>query len=288
MTAPITDLLESITARLSMASETPQLDAQVLLAHVVGQPRTWLLAHASSPTDPRRIESLEAMVRRLERGEPLAYVVGHREFCGLDFDLTHDVLIPRPETELLVEEAIAWLKAHPNRRRIVDVGTGCGCIAASIAHTIPEAQVLATDISLAALRVGADNARKLGIADQIDFLNCDILPRRKPNQANHLFDVVCANLPYIPTSKLQRLRALSQEPALALDGGPDGLDPIRSLLGVVMDWLAPGGLVLLEIESSQGAGALSLAYDTFHEATIRLRQDLAGHDRLLTIQLRGA
>ena len=288
MSALMIELLESVTARLAMSSETPQLDAQILLSHVVGQTRTWLLAHAASPTDPERIERQEAMVRRLERGEPLAYVVGHREFYGLDFDLTHDVLIPRPETELLVQTAIDWLEAHPGRGSVADVGTGCGCIAVSIAGTVREARILATDISLPALRVAANNARKLGVSDQIDFVNCDMLPPRKRIPATHRLDVVCANLPYIPTSKLQKLQALRQEPALALDGGPDGLDPIRGLLEVVLDWLAPDGLVLLEIESEQGAGALSLAYDWFHEATIHLRQDLAGRDRLLAIQLRGA
>jgi len=284
----MTDLLESISARLATSSATPQLDAQVVLSHVVGQTRTWVLAHADSPTDAGRARRLEALVQRLEGGEPLAYVVGHREFFGLDFDLTHDVLIPRPETELLVESAIKWLQDFPDRRRIADVGMGCGCIAICIADKVQDARILATDISMQALRVAAGNAHKLGVAERIDFLNCDILPPpRKAPAAGSRFDMVCANLPYIPSLELRQLRVFRQEPALALDGGPDGLDPIRSLLDIVPDWLSPGGLVLLEIESTQGAGALSLACDRFHEATIHLHQDLAGRDRLLAIQLRG-
>jgi release factor glutamine methyltransferase len=286
MPAPIETLLSSLTARLQPGSESPRLDAQVLLSHVTGRPRTWLLAHSRAPVEPSQVERLEALARRLEAGEPLAYVVGHKEFFGLDFELTRDVLIPRPETELLVERAVAWLRATPGRRRVADVGTGCGCIAISVAANVGDVRVFATDISLAALRVAARNARALALTDRIDLVNCDLLPVHQAGlNGRRRFDLVCANLPYIPTSRLHQLRVYGREPLRALDGGPDGLEQIRKLLAVVPEWLAPGGLILLEIESSQGPLALSLAYDAFHAASIELRQDLAGHDRVLAIHL---
>jgi release factor glutamine methyltransferase len=281
--------MEATAVRLSYSSETPGLDAQVLLAHVIRQPRTWVLAHSASPLDPAQAEDLEALVRRLEDGEPLAYVVGHREFFGLDFELTPAVLIPRPETELLVEKAIDWLEASSERRNIADIGTGCGCIAICLAVKVRSVRALGTDRSLPALRVAGRNARKLGVADRIDLLNCDLLPAHPRHlRAHQEFDLVCANLPYIPTAKLRRLRVRDREPLLALDGGADGLARIRRFLKIAPSWIAPGGCLLLEIEASEGHRALALAHETFKQAAIRLHKDPAGRDRLLAIQMPGS
>jgi release factor glutamine methyltransferase len=276
-------VLDATAARLSPLSDTPQLDAEVLAAHILKKPRTWLLAHNDSSFDPNQAEALESLTQRLERGEPLPYVLGHWEFFGLDFDLTPDVLIPRPETELLVERAIPWLQSSSQRRSIADIGTGCGCIAVSIAAHLPSAHILATDISSAALEVARCNANKHQVENQIEFIECDILPKSLSNESR--FDLICANLPYIPTGKLQSLPIYGREPALALDGGDDGLDLFRRLLAVVPKHLAPGGRMLLEIEATRGPAALSLAYDAFEESEIHLYQDLAQQDRLLEIQL---
>ena len=285
------DLLDSTVARLVPFSDTPQLDAQVLLAHIFAKPRTWLLAHTNSTPDTRRTARLEKLVRRLERGEPLPYVLGHWEFYGLDFQLTPDVLIPRPETELLVERAIAWLQSRrveaPNEDQMVaDVGTGSGCIAVSLAKNVPGIRVLATDISPAAIHVAQKNADKFKVGRQIDFLTCDILPGHVNSISGpQQFNLLCANLPYIPTEKLHGLPIYRREPTLALDGGHDGLEPYRKLFELVPEWMAPGGHILLEIESTRGAAVLSLAYDAFTAAAYHLHQDLAGRDRLLEIQL---
>ncbi len=274
-------LLDQIAERLERVSDTPQLDAQVLLAHVLDKPRTWILAHPASSLDPERAAALETLIQRLERREPLPYVLGHWEFFGLDFDLTPDVLIPRPETELLVERAISWLQASSNRRVIADIGTGSGCIAISIAVNIPNASILATDISSAALEVARRNALKHKVTERIEFIEQDILP----SHTELRFDLICANLPYIPTEKLRGLPVYGREPTLALDGGMNGLTPFRRLLDIAPQWLLPGGRMLLEIEAAHGTKALSLAYDSFSSAEIHLRQDLAGQDRLLEIQL---
>lgn len=284
--ATLQDWFETTAARLSARSDTPQLDARILLAHVLNKPQTWVLAHPALSPDPEQAAALEALIQRLERGEPLPYVLGHWEFFGLDFELTPDVLIPRPETELLIERAIPWLQASPARRTVADVGTGSGCIAISIAVHIPEVWVFATDISLPALEVAQRNALKHRVANRIDFVDCDILPAHiEPLSTEQHFDLICANLPYIPTEKLHNLPVYGREPTLALDGGADGLDPFRKVLGLAPDWLAPGGRLLIEIEATRGAAALSLAYDAFSEAEIHLHQDLTGRDRLLEIQL---
>ena len=286
MSVLLQDLLDTTAERLSPLSDTPKLDAQVLLAHVFDKPRTWVIAHPNSTPDFEQAAKLSDLTKRLELGEPLPYVLGHWEFFGLDFDITPDVLIPRPETELLVERAVAWLQASPERRTVADIGTGSGCIAVSFAMHIPKIRIVGTDISLPALKVARRNAIKFNIAHLIDLVQCDLLPQHIDSlSTDRHFDLVCANLPYIPTGKLNTLPIFGREPTIALDGGADGLDPYRKFFKLVPEWMASGGRILLEIEATRGLAVLSLAYDAFSSAAIHLHQDLAGHDRLLEIQL---
>ena len=201
-------------------------------------------------------------------------------------DLNSEVLIPRPETELLVQNAIAWLQASPERRTIADVGTGSGAIAIALAKHVPEVYIIATDVSRPALEVAKHNATKFDVSQKIDFIQCDLLPPHPdPLPTDLHFDLICANLPYIPTKTLHSLPIYGREPTLALDGGEDGLDLYRRLLDIAPPWLAPHGQILLEIEATQGIQVLSIAYDKFEDAEIHLHQDLVGHDRLLDIQL---
>lgn len=273
---------------LQLAGDSTQLDTQIIAAHALGYPRTWLLAHLDTPLTASQIAATTLAFDQFQAGTPLPYILGHWEFFGLEFDITKDVLIPRPETELLVEKAIAWLQASPGRRAIADIGTGAGVIAVSIAMHVPDAHILATDISSTALQVAKHNAGKFNVQDQIDFIKCDLLPKSKfKRQTADLrlstFDLICSNPPYIPTERLHQLPIFGQEPTVALDGGTDGLDIFRRLFKLVPDWLALRGIMLLEIEASLGVQALSLAYDSFSNAAIHLHQDLAGHDRLLEI-----
>lgn len=284
MTKTINDLLETYTSQHT--GGLPQQEAQLIIAQVLDKPRTWIAAHRDTPLTDPQINSAQKAFFRLKAGEPLPYILGHWEFFGLDFDITKDVLIPRPETELLVEKAVSWLKALPERKTVADIGTGSGIIATAIAMHAPQTRILATDISLAALKTAKHNAMKFHVHHRIDFLLCDLLPQHvDPLPTDSHFDLICANLPYIPTRTLHQLPIYGREPTLALDGGADGLDLYRRLLNIAPDWLAPGGMILLEIEASQGAQALSLAYDSFDQVTLYLHQDLAGHDRLLEIML---
>lgn len=282
----IPSLLSDITIHLAQTSDTPALDASVLLAHILNKPRTWVMAHPDLTLTTQQQIQLDDSLARLECGEPFPYVVGHWEFFGMDFDVTPDVLIPRPETELLVEKALAWLQESPVRRTVADVGTGSGIIAISIAAHFPDVRVLATDISQEALQVARKNAVKFDVLNQIDLLQCDLLPRHMdPLPTERHFDLICANLPYIPSERLRRLPIYGREPTLALDGGTDGMEVIRRLLDIAPGWLAPNGMILLEIEATRGVRALNLACDLFSEATIHLHQDLVGRDRLLEIML---
>jgi len=289
----IPSLLSDITTRLASIGDTPALDASVLLAHIISQPRAWVMAHPELTLAADQQKQLNESVARLEKGEPLPYVIGNWEFFGLDFEVTPDVLIPRPETELLVERAIAWLRQNPEKKHIADVGTGSGAIAISIAVNIPNANILATDISSQALQVAKRNAEKHGVSERIKFVECDLLPAESPVSSLQSsivhrpssIDLLCANLPYIPTKTLSRLPIFGREPTVALDGGEDGLDLIRRLMNIAPEWLTPNGMILLEIEASQGPEALALARSAFDGASVRLHQDLAGRDRTIEIMV---
>ena len=279
-------LLSYITNCLSSFSDTPALDASVLIAHIINKPRTWVVAHPDLTITSEQQKQLDDALAQLEKGKPFPYVLGHWDFFGMEFDITPDVLIPRPETELLVEKAIAWLQESDARRTVADVGTGSGVIAVSIAANIPNATILATDISHAALLVAQKNARKFNVANRINFTECDILPPHPDSlSTEEHFDLICANLPYIPTKTLHNLPIHGREPTLALDGGLDGLDLFRRLMSIAPQWMAPNSLILLEIEATLGMQALSLAYDMFSSAEIQLHKDLTGRDRLLEIRL---
>jgi len=269
---------QSIT-RLSGVSDTPSLDAQVLFAHVLEKPRTWVLTHPEIALNDDQIVALEQCLKRLEGEEPLPYVLGSWEFYGLTLNLTPDVLIPRPETELLVQRAITWLRANPGKRRAVDVGTGSGCIAIALCVHTPDLHLIATDISLPALKVARKNVDKYGLQSRLNCIQANLFP------ATHAkFDLICANLPYIPEKTLTGLVVYQHEPLLALSGGEDGLFWIRELIHQAPDWLTPGGFLLLEIESAQGEAVKNLAASAFPNGEVKVISDLAGQDRLVEVQ----
>ncbi|MFN8385491.1 MAG: peptide chain release factor N(5)-glutamine methyltransferase [Anaerolineales bacterium] len=278
-------LLSDISARLASVSDTPALDASVLLARIVDRPRSWILAHPELTLTDEQQNQLQSSLARLESGEPFPYVLGRWEFFGLEFEVTPDVLIPRPETELLVEKSIAWLQKHPTKINVADIGTGSGAIAVSIAVNVPKAGILATDISSKALQVAKRNAERHNADERIEFIECDLLPHPQPlSRRERGVNLVCSNLPYIPTNTLKHLPVYQREPTLALDGGADGLDMFRKLLNAIPNWLAPNAMILLEIESTLGEQTMQLARQHFPNANITLHQDLTNRDRLIEIQ----
>lgn len=268
-------------------SEAGSLEAQTLLGSLLRRPRSWILAHPEAGFPQDLFIKYLALIRRAAEGEPLAYLTGFQEFFGLSFAVTPDALIPRPETELLVETALGWLSERrqrmphqPHPIRAVDLGTGCGCIAAALAVRVPGLRVIATDISFRALALAARNLAALGVAGRVRLLQADLLASlRGP------IDLLCANLPYIPAAALDALPVTRYEPRIALDGGPDGLRLIARAIGQSTALLAAGGLALFEIEAEQGEPARDLAERFFHKAAITVIKDAAGNDRLLRIQI---
>jgi len=259
------------------------LERQVLLAHVTGKSRTWLLAHPEVSLTPEQEKALETAVRQLEAGVPLPYIIGHWEFFGLDFQISPEVLIPRPETELLIETVLAWVRNRPQPAyRFMDIGTGSGIIPVTLAVHVSSAEITATDISPAALKIARQNAERHGVEGRIHFIEADLLP---DNLQPSTFDVLTANLPYIPTETLKELAVFGKEPTLALDGGPNGLDLISRLLDQITARTVSARLILLEIEARQGPAVKALAREHFPACEVEIKKDLAGHDRLAVILL---
>jgi release factor glutamine methyltransferase len=298
---PLAQWLTEVIERLHSVSETPLLDAQLAVGSVVKQNRSWVLAHPESILDEKQIELLERIVTRLEKGEPLPYVLGHWEFFGLDFVVDPSVLIPRPETELLVDQGLEWLRKLPNQGDIqptapwaMDIGTGSGCIAVSLATNMPGLHVIASDVSMSALKVAQYNSQQHDVADRVHFVQSDLLSAMTGtsdcvgahcNVPLRGIDLVCANLPYIPQKTLAGLRVKEWEPTLALDGGADGLQFIRRLVEQLTSFLISTSLLLLEIEASQGCAVYEMARRAFPAAEVTLLQDLAGIDRCVRIKL---
>ena len=274
--------IREILAHLSqqLHSETASLDGQVLLAHYLEKSRSWVLAHPEVPLNTAQYNKIIQATDRLKQGEPLPYVIGHWEFYGMDFYLSPATLIPRPETELLVERGINWLRLHPTRRKAVDVGAGSGCIGITLANNIPDLNILLTDISSEALNVARINAEKHDILERLELIQADLL-----NGIVGPFDLICANLPYIPTQLLMKLTVAEREPRLALDGGLSGIEVIKRLLAQGKHQLAPGGLLLMEIESSQGLVLKNLVEANYPTVKVQILKDMAGLDRCMEIEL---
>lgn len=261
--------------------EEPRLDAEALLAHVLRLTRAQLHAQSDRKLSFAELARYRQSVERRARHEPIAYIVGYKEFYGLDLFVDNRVLIPRPETELLVERAIEIAQAR-SLRLIADVGTGCGAIAISLAVYLPQALVYATDASLRALEVAACNCRRHGVEDRVHLLLGHLLdPLPEP------VDLIAANLPYVSEAELAQLPpGISHyEPREALNGGPDGLDYIRQLLAQAGGYLRPGGVILLEIGAAQGPAVVALAKRHFPGARVELVKDYAGLDRLVIIDV---
>jgi len=262
-------------------TDAPQLEAELLLAHVLGCSRTDLYADPEHPVGSRQQADYQELLNRRARGEPLPYLTGQIEFYGLDFAVDPRVLIPRPETETLVELALEFIAHHP-APVLADVGTGSGCIGVTLAVHAPFARVYALDFSPDALRAAQANALHHGVLDRMTFLQSDLLAAL-PEPV----DLIAANPPYVAHQDWPTLprEVSAHEPRLALDGGPDGLDLIRKLFEQAPAYLTLGGAVLIEIGATQGRTATQLARRAFPSARITVQTDLSGHDRVLCITM---
>ncbi len=274
--------LDQATAQLGNEGvESPRLDAELLLAHVLGVNRAALWTWPDRLLTPKELTRYRELVARRARREPLAYIIGRREFFGLEFAVNPAVLIPRPETELLVEHALRLVRRWAPTPDIADVGAGSGAMAVALAVHLPQATVYALDASDQALALTAENARRHGVGDRVRCLLGDLLaPLPGP------VDLIVANLPYVATGEWEGLAPEIRlyEPRPALDGGPDGLALIRRLLATAAPCLRPGGALLIEIGADQGAAVTALARRHFPQAAVQLYPDYAGLDRLVAIE----
>lgn len=271
--------IQEASSHLRAVSDTPRVEAEILLTHVLGTSRSALLTHPERLVPTAHLARFRALVGERALGIPLPYLTGKVEFYGLEMEVTPEVLIPRPDTEVLVDLALAHRPAT-----VIDVGTGSGCIAVALAKHISEVTVCAIDISRPALAVAQDNAEWHGVEDRIQFIVGDLLDRR-PTPA----DLIVSNPPYVSADEWAALPSAIRhhEPRLALDGGPDGLEVIRRLLSQSQGLLKPGGALLVEIGADQGDEVHELAQTAFPEGgtIIRVHPDLAGRDRVLEVQV---
>jgi len=270
-------LAQAATVLANAGIEESRLDAELLLVHALGITRAQLHAHPQGQLSPAELASYRQLIERRARREPVAHIVGHKEFYGLDLFVDSRVLIPRPETELLVERAI---EISQRQSVVADVGTGSGAIAVSLAVHLPQVLVYATDASLGALEVAACNCRRHCVEGRVHLLQGHLLePLPEP------VDLIVANLPYVSQAELAQLppEINCYEPREALNGGPDGLDHIRRLLAQAEGHLKPGGFVLLEIGAAQGPAVVALAKRHFPAARVEIARDYAGLDRVVMV-----
>lgn len=259
--------------------EDAPLEAEVLLRNTLKISRVQLYSELDCELNQEQEKAFwQRIGRRLSR-EPTAYITGHREFYGLDFYVDSSVLIPRPESELLVEKALE-LAENRTLSAIAEVGTGCGAIAVSLALSLPQTRIYATDISAAAIKVALSNCRRHGVTDRVRLLAGNMLdPLPEP------VDLIVANLPYVRESELSRIETSGFEPRVAMDGGADGLHKIRRLCLQVSDKLHPDGHLLLEIGMGQGTAITAFLRGLFPSARIEVSPDLSGIDRVVTMSL---
>jgi release factor glutamine methyltransferase len=255
------------------SSDSPRLDAELLLAHALGVRRLDLYLRFDHPLVEPQLSAYRGLVARRGKGEPVAYLVGHREFMGLDFEVTPDVLVPNPDTEVLVQRAVAIAREQERPLRVADVGTGSGCIAIAIARYAPNTEVWASDVSQTALDVAARNVGRHALTERVHLQHGDLM-----DGLTGEFDLICANLPYVPADA--RLPAeVTAQPAGALYAEEGGAALVRRLLAETPGRLRPGGRVLAEIDPSIASAVSEIAAARFGKQQVH--RDASGRERVL-------
>ncbi|MDI6450173.1 peptide chain release factor N(5)-glutamine methyltransferase [Anaerobaca lacustris] len=263
--------------------DAPRLSAEMLLSHVLGLKRIELYTQFDRVVEKDALDRLHDLVKRAGNHEPVAYLVGRKEFYSLEMEVTADCLIPRPETELLVQRAIEFLRTREGQQHVCDLCTGCGCIVIAIAKGCPDARLVATDLCDKALAVAARNVDKHGVADRIELLCGDLFDPLVPQLDVTQWDLIVCNPPYVSTAEYEALdkNVKDYEPQLALLAGEDGLDVYRRLCEQIDRFLKPDGALMLEIGYAQGPAVRDLLERTALFATITVEKDHQNHDRIV-------
>ena len=281
----INKLLNWVTQYLTdRGIESPRLSAELLLSFVLGLKRIELYTHHDTQVAKPELDKLHALVKRAGQHEPIAYLVGKTEFYSMEMDVTRDCLIPRPETELLVQRAIEFLRTREGTQSVCDLCTGCGCIAAAIAKNFPNAQLIATDISDPALAIAAQNIEKHHLQEIIKLLSGDLFDPIIPQLDVGKFDLVVCNPPYVSAMEYEKLdkNVRDYEPRLALYAGEDGLDIYKRIVEKIDMFLKPSAALILEIGYAQGQAVRDMLdkIGTFNE--IIIEKDFHNNDRIVT------
>ncbi len=263
---------------------THQLDSEVLLAHVLQVERSYLFAHPEVLLSKKQSKAFNALLKRRSRRVPVAYLVGHKEFFGHSFFVTPEVLIPRPESELLVERVNEYSAAHPSSKKVLEIGVGSGCIAASLALSNPHLRICGTDISRASLSVARKNASRHGVSKQVRFAYAHLYPKT-PKQ----FDIIVSNPPYLSRleylASLKRYPELRAEPKNALIANAKGIEVIKQIISNCTSHLSKNGMLFAEIGSGQRSAIRSMIKKYLPKAHFNFYKDLSGRTRVVQISL---
>jgi len=264
--------------------DAPRLSAELLLSDVLSLKRIELYTHFDQTVDKQQLDRLHGLVKRVGEHEPVAYLVGKTEFYSIEIEVGPDCLIPRPETELLVERAIEFLRGREGPQSVCDLCTGSACIAVAIAKNFPHAHIVATDISDDALTIAARNVEKHQLQDRITLLNGDLFDPVIPHLDGGRFDLIVCNPPYVSTGEYETLdRNVRQyEPALGLLAGHDGLDIYRRIADQAWDMVKDDGSIILEVGYAQGQAVRELLDKSGSPAAIRVEKDFNNNDRIVT------
>lgn len=280
----IKELLDWITDFFTQkALDSPRLTAELLVSHILSLNRIELYTNFDRLVSKPNLDRLRRLVKRAAQNEPVAYLIGKCEFYSLEFEVTRDCLIPRPETELLVERAIEFLRQRPSKKLVCDLCTGSGCIAVATAKNVADTDFIATDISNSALQVAAQNARKHNVTERIKFLHGDLFEPLVPQIDKCWFDLVVCNPPYVTSGEYETLERniKDYEPAGALLGGKDGLDIYRKICEQVIQFLKPDSAMIFEIGYAQGKSVTELLDQTKLFTDIHIEKDAHNNDRII-------
>jgi release factor glutamine methyltransferase len=281
----ITKLLNWVTQFLTdKGIESPRLSAELLLSHVLGLKRIELYTQYNKAVEKPELDKLRELVRRAGQNEPIAYLVGKTEFYSMEINVTPDCMIPRPETELLVQRAIEFLRTRNGNQFVCDLCTGSGCIAVAIAKNFPNAKIIATDICDAALAVASTNVEKHSLQDKIKLLSGDLFDPIIPQLDVGKFDLIVCNPPYVSSSEYEKLaqNVKDYEPRMALFAGEDGLDIYRRIIEKVDAFLKPDAALILEIGYAQGHAITEMFEQTGIFSEIKIEKDFHDNDRIVT------
>lgn len=286
----IKKLLDWITEHFTQKGiDSPRLSSEILLSHVLRISRIELYTNFDKTVSKPDLDTLHKLVRRAAQHEPVGYLVGRAEFYSLTLEISKDCLIPRPETELLVERAIEFLRKRSGHQFVCDLCTGSGCIAVAIGKNFTEADIIATDICDSALNIAAHNVDKHGLADRIKLLCGDLFDPVIPQLDTAKFDLIVCNPPYVTTAEYAAIdkNVKEYEPELALHAGPEGLDIYRRIVEKIEDFLKPTAALMLEIGYSQGPAVRQLLEQADCFAEIKIEKDFHDNDRIVTAKKSG-